>query len=696
MFKVCIDVGGTFTDCLVLDEAGKFTEFKTPTTPEDASLGVINALAKAARFYGQTLQEFASKVYLLVHGTTLATNALLTGKGARVGMITTKGFRDVMEIRRGFKNIRTSMFNVFIPPYRPLVPRRLRLGVAERTLHTGQVRTALNAAETQAAIKKLKAEGVEAVAVCFLHSYANPENEQKAAQICRDRLNGVYVTASHEVLPAWREHERFSTTVVSAYIGPASSRYLDLLEERLKAVAFKGSLLIVQSDGLVQSVEQTKKRAVSLIASGPAAAPQAARYCGRVSSYPNLISIDMGGTSLDVSLVCNGEVNHTTESWVGDERVAIKMVDVHSAGAGGGSKAWIDSLGLLRVGPESAGAEPGPACYGKEGKEPTVTDADLILGYIPEDYFLGGEIRLNMERAKKAVKKIGDPLNLDVSEAAQAIFTTVNSLMADQITELSTKRGQDVRDFALVAGGGAGPIHAAQLAELLGIPVVIVPRFASLYSAFGMFAMDIGRDYVRSYIAAADTMDIPRVNRLFREMEAQALQDCKAAGMPSQDLALIRSADMRYLGQFHEVEIGGIPVGELTSQDIQALLQSFHERHRELYTFSMPFRGVEFLNFRLKAIAKKMELKLGTVAQGTEDPSSALKRKRHCFFKKSGGYVETPVYEGERLQAGNTIPGPAVIEEKTTTVVIPEAFTCRVDPFRNYLMTSQGNRRSSS
>lgn len=687
MYKACIDVGGTFTDCLVLDEAGNFAEFKAPTTPQDPSLGVINSLAKAAQRYGRTAEEFSSEIQLLVHGTTLSTNALLTGNGSKVGMVTTKGFRDVIEIRRGFKNIRTSMFNVFIPPYRPLVPRRLRIGIQERTLHTGKVRTRLNEAELRAAIKKFKAEGVEAVAVCFLHSYANPENERRAAQICRQRLNGGYVTASHEILPVWREHERFSTTVVSAYVGPVTSRYLNVLEKRLSSGAFKGTLLIVQSDGLVQSVEQAKKKAVYLIASGPAAAPQAARYCGEITSYPNLISIDMGGTSLDVSLIRDGQVNHTTESWVGDERVAIKMVDIHSAGAGGGSKARVDSLGLLRVGPESAGAEPGPACYGKGGGEPTVTDADLVLGYIPADYFLGGEIQLDAELAKKAVKKIADRLNLGVSEAAQAIFTTVNSLMADEITELSTKRGQDVREFALVVGGGAGPVHGAHIAEQLGIPAVIVPRFASLYSAFGMFAMDIGRDYVRSHIASAGAIDVGAVNRLFKEMEAAALADSKTMGVAARDLTLVRSADMRYVGQFHEVEVGGMAGGVLTQEDLQALVQRFHERHRELYTFSMPFREAELLNFRLKAIVRRAELQLGVIPQGTESAAAALKRKRPCYFKECGGYVETPAYDGDKLQAGNIIRGPALIEEKTTTVVIPEIFTCRVDRYRNYILT---------
>ncbi|MBI2361122.1 MAG: hydantoinase/oxoprolinase family protein, partial [Deltaproteobacteria bacterium] len=633
--------------------------------------------------YGKTPEEFLGEVDLIIHGTTLATNALLTGKGAKVGIVTTKNFRDVVELRRGFKNIRTSMYNIFVPPYKPLVPRYLRFGVEERTLANGEVATPLNEQEVREAVANMKAAGVEAIAVCFLHSYINGTHEEQASALCRESPDGFYVTTSHEVLPVWREYERFNTTVVSATIGPISARYLNQLEGRLKKRGFHGSLLIVQANGLVQSPQESLRRAVYLLGSGPAAAPSAAVYCGQLAGKDHLISVDIGGTSLDVSMVHRGEIPMTTESWVGMERVAIKMVDVHSAGAGGGSIAWVDSLGLLRVGPQSAGADPGPACYGKGGEDPTVTDADLVLGYIPADYFLGGEIPLNAGMARRSIQNLASRFGMDALQAAQAIYTTVNAFVADSIAEISTKRGHDCRDFALIAGGGAGPIHGPAIAERLGISTVLVPRFAALYSAFGMFAMDIGRDYARSYIRRADQVDLERVNQLYEEMEIEARSAMKALRVPEGELVLSRTADMRYVGQFHEVEVE-IPSGALTPEHVTGTVESLHKRHHELYTFSMRFRAVEFITFRLKATARRVSFQLEEIPGGDENPQGALKRRRSCIF--DGNAIDTPVYDGERIRAGNVIQGPAILEEKTTTVVVPPSFQCRVDRFKNYLL----------
>jgi len=683
MYRACIDIGGTFTDCLILDTQGSLRAFKVPSTPRDPAAGMLNGLAVAARGYNKKPDDFLRQIDLIVHGSTLATNALLTGRGAKVAMLTTKGFRDVTEIRRGYRNVRTSMFNLFIPPYKPLVPRRLRFPIEERTLYTGEIVTPLNDGEVRQAIGKIKEAGVEAIAICFLHSYANKANEDRAAAICREMADGLYVTSSYQVLPIWREYERFSTTVVSATIGPIASRYLNRLGDSLKQQGFKGSLLMVQANGLVETPQESIRRAVYLLGSGPSAAPSAAAYCGRITGKDHLISIDMGGTSLDVSLIRKGEIPMTTECWVGDERVAIKMVDVHSAGAGGGSIAWVDSLGLLRVGPQSAGAEPGPACYGKGGEDPTVTDADLLLGYIPADYFLGGEISLDVDLARKAVQKVADRLRLDLLQAAQAIHTTVNSFMADSITEISTKRGYDVRDFALIAGGGAGPIHGPALAERLGISTVIIPRFAALYSAFGMFAMDIGRDYARSYHSRVDRVSLEQVNRLYDEMELEAQAAMKSLKMPKGEVNLARTAELRYVGQFHEVEVP-MAAGKLTEHHVKEAVAKFHKRHQELYTFSMNFRAVEFLNFRLKATARKAAFQLEKIAQGKKKPEGSLKRRRTCIF--NGKSFNTPVYDGERIRAGNVIRGPAIIEEQTTTVVVPPAFECSADRFKSYIL----------
>lgn len=686
--KCCTDVGGTFTDCLVLDDQGEVHAFKSPTTPEDPTLGLTNALSKAARSFSMDLPRFMSNVHLLIaHGTTLSTNALLTGRIAKVGLLATKGFRDTIEIRRGYKNIRTSRFNVFVPPYKPLVPRDLRFPVEERTLYTGEILKPLKEEDIYPAIQKFKKEKVEAVAICFLHSYINPAHEKRALEICRQELNGVYVTASHEVLPVYREYERFSTTVVSAAVGPITAHYLKALENRLREIGFKGTLYMVQGGGLVQSVEESARRAVSLIGSGPAAAPAGAIRLGQCIGSNNLFSVDMGGTSYDVCLIRNGEIPTTDYNWVGDERVAMKMVDVPAVGAGGGSIAWIDSLGLLRVGPQSAGADPGPACYGKGGTRPTVTDADLILGYVPADYFLGGEISLKTDLAEKAIRAVAEPLGIDLPTAAMTIFITVNSLMADKMMEISTKRGYDARDFALVVGGGAGPVHGAYLADRLEIPTVIIPRYAATYSAFGMLNMEVGRDFARSLISRKSLMDLARVNSLFAEMELEARQVLGEIGIAPQETVFRRSMEMRYLGQFHEVEVTEVPLGKIGPKELEGITEAFHRRHKALFTFDMTQREVEFLNVCLKATMRQEPLKLAEIPQGSGKPDQALKRHRPVLWSLAKGFEETPAYDGTRLKCGDRIAGPAIIEEPATTVVIPVSYDCTVDKVKNYILS---------
>jgi len=472
---------------------------------------------------------------------------------------------------------------------------------------------------------------------------------------------------------------------VSAYIGPIVSDYLLALEKGLSEMGFKGSLMMVRSDALVQSAAHSRRQAVTLINSGPAAAPTAAHFFGRLLGHENLISIDMGGTSLDASLIRRGEIPTTTESWVGDERVAIKIIETHSIGAGGGSLAWIDSLGLLRVGPQSAGSDPGPACYGRGGERPTVTDADVLLGYVPADYFLGGEIKLDAERSRQAIRKVADPLNMTESQAAQAIFRIVNSLMADQVIEMSTKRGYDIRDFALIVGGGAGAVHGAHIAELLGIPGVIIPKYAALYSAFGMFAMDVGREYSQSCMVRADKLDPEQLESLYRGLTEKAATDLRESHVEASELVSTRTAQMRYVGQFHDIEVS-LP-GEVRSrEDIQTVIKTFHARHKELYKFDLPERGIEFRTCSLRAtLARRLDLKVVPLALGKADSSAALKRTRRCLFGED--WIETACYDGRRLLAGNRIPGPAIIEEEATTIVIPERFICTVDASGSYLLT---------
>ncbi|MBI2319577.1 MAG: hydantoinase/oxoprolinase family protein [Betaproteobacteria bacterium] len=690
MTRVTIDVGGTFTDCLVLDERGEIHAFKAQTTPEDPTLGFINVLDKAAASFGRTLPQFLSDPGLLIaHGTTLSTNALLTGKIAKVGLLATEGFRDTLQIRRGYKNVNTTRFNLFVPPYRPVVPRYLRLPIRERTHYTGAVAIPLKEDDVYRAISRMKAERVEAVAVCFLHSYINPSNERKALEICRREMPGSYVTASHEVLPVFREFERFSTTVVSAAVGPITASYLQRLRKKLSDLDFKGTLYMVQGGGMVQSVEESARRAVSLICSGPAAAPSGAIRLGQSVGTDHVFSVDMGGTSYDVCLIRNGVIPTTDMNWVGEELVAMKLVDVPSVGAGGGSIAWINSLGLIEVGPQSAGADPGPACYGRGGTEPATTDADLVRGFVPADYFLGGEMVLKEDLAREAIRKVADPLGLDVPQAAYTIFTTVNSVMADKMTEISTKRGYDIRDFVLVVGGGAGPVHGGHVAELLGIPKVIVPRFAATYSAFGMLNMELGRDFARSIISRQSLLDLARLNRLFEEMEDEGRQVLRELGTKPEDIVLKRSVEMRYLGQFHEVLVTDVPLGNVGEGELESIVAAFHRRHRELYTFEMPGREVEFLNACVKASVRREHLTLATIPRAKDNVERCLKRRRPALWDPAKGYEVTPVYDGERLAAGHRISGPAIIEERATTIVVPGAYECSVDRVKNYIL----NRR---
>ncbi len=515
-------------------------------------------MTKAAAGYGHPdLASFLGQVELIIHGTTLATNTLINRNGAKTGMITTRGFRDIIEIRRGFKNVRTSMYDVFVPPYEPLVPRHLRLeaaraiAVRRRDRHRAGRGVRPGPPRSDCARRAWRRSSSASST-----PMPTPPTSSERAPITREILPDAYVTASHEILPVWREYERFSTAVVSAYTGPIVERYLRTLVARLAEEGFTGNLLMMLSDGLVATVDYCIPRVVYLIGSGPGGRTiWRAPHRRRRSATRDILSVDMGGTSFDICMVRDGEIPTTTEAWVQDERVAIKMVDIQSGGAGGGSIAWIDQLGLLRVGPRSAGGDPGPACYGKGGTEPTVTDADLVLGYVPADFFLGGEIALDADAAATAIRTVADPLGMTVERTAAAIFTTVNSYMADQITEVATRHGHDVRDFALVAGGGAGPVHAASIADLLHMPQVVIPPIAATYSAFGMFAMDVGRNYARSYIVRAAELDLERVRGLYAAMETEAVEGFGAIGVGVADITFARTVDVRYQGQFHEVEV---------------------------------------------------------------------------------------------------------------------------------------------
>jgi N-methylhydantoinase A len=686
MFRVCIDTGGTFTESMVLDNAGDLHEFKTATTPRDFSEGVLNTLVEAAGFFQLSLGDFLKQTEWIVHGTTVSTNALVQRKLSRTALITTTGFRDIIEMRRSLKIETRSMYEAFIPPYEPIVPRFLRFTVDEKTKASGEIVRQVNEAELKEVISLIKKEKVEAVAICFINSYANPRNEIKAAEICKSELEGTFITYSSEILPKMGEYERESTCVISASVGPIVTRYLNSLEERLKKSGFAGQLLIVQANQYVQSVSAIVRKPVYLTGSGPAAGPAGAVHIGDLIQEPNFLTGDMGGTTWDAALVRNGQVSVKSGDWLGDDRIGIKVADVISIGAGGGSIGWLNPLGLLQVGPQSASAEPGPACYGRGGEEPAVTDAALILGYLNPDNFCGGKIKLKPELARKAMRKIAEPLKMSLEEAAQAMFYTVNSNMADCIAEISTRKGYDVRDFSLLAAGGGGPLCGVFVADILGMPRTVVPRFAASFCAWSMFFLDIGRDYLRSYLRPASEADPAEINRLYQDMLEEAVRDFSAFKVSREDILIEKSVDVRYSGQYHMLELK-LSGGEITRQDTGRLIEEFHQMHKDLFTFSLPWVPVEIQNLHLTAKIKSPKIPVKKIALGTTSPLAALKERRLCYFDNQP--VETPVYDGLKLKSGNTFPGNAIIEEPTTTTVIPLGSVCSVDDYGNYIVVKK-------
>jgi len=683
MKQLTIDVGGTFTDCLVLDDAGRLHRFKASTTPSDPTRGVLDSIAKAAAAFGQAPADFLATVERIVHGTTLGTNALITRRGVQVGMITTAGFRDVIEIRRGIKNLHGSLFEQFVPPYEPLIPRYLRLGVDERVRNNGEVVTPLDEEQVRQAARDLVAQGCEAIAVCFLYSYLNPAHEQQAKAIVREVAPKVYVTTSHEILPVWREFERFSTTVVSAYIGPIIASYLEKLEKELRARSFSGALLMMQANALVQTIEHCIDRAVYLLDSGPAAAPSGSKFLGQQHGHANVLSVDMGGTSFDICMIKNGAIPTTQMNWVGEDRVAIKMVDLVTIGAGGGSIASIDSLGLLQVGPRSAGADPGPAAYGK-GDEATVTDANLVLGYVPADYFLGGEMQLDLEGARKAIERVGGGLGMDAAQTAMAIYNTINTTMANAITEMFTKKGHDPRGFVLVAGGGAGGAHVAAIAKRLGLDKVIIPRVAALLSAYGMYNMDLGLEFARSRVIHQKKLVAEDLNALFEEMGGEAIAAFAQLGVEQGKLQYVRTVELRYAGQWTDVEVE-LPEGILTQESIEKVTQGFHEKFKQLYMYNMPWLGIEFLTFRLRASAPRPHLEIAALER-TTSLEAARKGARPVVFED--GVKDTPLIDWDELSEGHSIAGPAIIVDRTTSVLVPYVFSCVVDAYGSLVLNA--------
>jgi N-methylhydantoinase A len=683
-FRMGVDIGGTFTDGVVIDPAGAIHAFKELSTPKDPSIGLYNVIRKAAAHFGRGLESFLGELDFFAHGTTVATNTLLTGTGAGTGLILTAGFRDTLEMRRAHKE---NIWDLYLPVPAPLVPRYLRRGVRERVDYRGEVLERLAEEDVVEACRLFRKEGVTAVAVCTLFSFLNDAHERAIRRIVERELPGVFVSISSEVLPQIREYERMSTTVANAYVGPRLTVYLSNLDRKLKADGLSRAFYITASNGGVMTAETAIRHASATLLSGPAAGAIGAVFFAGLLEQKNLILMDMGGTSFDVTLVSQGRVTLSTEGEIAGYRVAKPMIDIHTIGAGGGSVAWIDGGGMLKVGPASAGSDPGPACYELGGEKPTVTDANLLLGYLNKDYFLGGEMRVSEAKAREAMRKhIAEPLGLSEVEAAAGVFRIINQSMADATKVVSVQRGHDPREYALVSAGGACSIHACKIAEEVGCRTVIVPKAASVFCALGMLESDIRLDHVRTFNALIPGIDLAAFNEAIRQVEARALAELLQEGVERERATLLRHLDVRYVGQHHEVTIQ-IPHGEAIAEGhLAGIAESFHRAHERLYTYAIPENPLEVMNLRVTAVGAVDKTGLNRQGLGGEEAGGARKGERRIYFVETAGFQAVPVYERDRLSPGNRLAGPAVVEERITTVVVHPGWGLRVDEYENLVL----------
>ncbi|MDP7643493.1 MAG: hydantoinase/oxoprolinase family protein [Anaerolineales bacterium] len=683
-YRIGIDVGGTFTDFLLLAPDGTGSVFKTATTPLDPAVGLLNGLQDMADTHSSSLPEFVQQVGLIVHGTTVATNAVLTGTGARTGLLTTDGFRDALQMRRG---IREAQYDNRVSAPTPLVPRYLRRTATERVDYRGHVCEALHESEVQSAAEEFSDGSVEAVAICFMHAYANADHEKRAASLLRDALPEVYVTASSELLPQIRFYDRTSTTVLNAYVGPLVKRYLESLTARLEEEGFAGLLLIMQSNGGVVSAQVTMRAAAGTLLSGPAAGPIAGLSFAKEYSSGDCITVDMGGTSFDAALIVNRLPHIVTDGRINGHLLALPMLDIHTIGAGGGSIGWIDAGGFLRMGPQSAGAVPGPACYECGGELPTSTDADLVLGYLAPDYFLGGKLQLYPDKARVAIREhVAEPLGMDVEEAAAGMFAVINNNMADGIREISVQRGYDPRDFPLVVAGGAGPIHAAVIAQELEIPLLIIPRASSIFCAAGMLFSDLKHDYVRAYPTSFEGLDPNRLRDITGEMESEARATLIAEHISAEKLRLHFSLDLRSQGQYHEVSVP-IAWPELAALNLSAIGERFHTQHDQLYGYAVPEAPLELVSVRLTGIGETEKPHLPEIDRRPPASEHALRGARPVFLPERNKFTEVHVYAGDELQYGNQVEGPAIIEQETTTIFVTDAYQVSCDALGSFAMS---------
>jgi N-methylhydantoinase A len=692
-YLVGVDIGGTFTDCVVIDESGAVTTAKAPSTPGNFAQGMIDAIAGAAEKLGIEAGDLYQQVALLSHGTTVGTNAVVQKRGARIGLITTKGHNDVIHIMRGSRGIggRDVRQVVHFPESRkpdPIVPKRLIEGVSERVDCFGKVVVPLNEAAAEAAIRRLVDRGVEAIAICFLWSFLHPAHEHAVRDMVKRLAPNLFVTCSADLVPKWGEYERTTATAINAYIGPLTAGYLRQLDRRLTGLGYRQPLQITQCGGGTISVDKAMEAPLLTLDSGPVSGVTGSHYLGRVMGYPNIITTDMGGTSFDVGIIYEDKPAYSFVSNVNQYEYFIPKVDIQAIGSGGGSLVRIDeATRTMRVGPESAGAVPGPVCYGKGGVIPTVTDADLVLGYINADNFAGGSIKLDRAKAEAAVQDIAGRLGLSVLDCASGIAKIAEFQMADIIRKMTVGKGFDPRDFVLFAFGGAGPAHAGIFARELGVAKVVIPQreTASTWCAFGAASADILHIYERVDITASP-FDAARINRNLERLEEAARRQMAKDGVAPERQRLQFSVDMRHKGQINEVEV--LLEHDRIGGDFQVpLREAFRRRYEQLYGRGSSFQGgrLELVTFRVRAMAETPRPRLVAAEQLSDEvPAAARRTSRNVYWADLRRQVDTPIYDGTELGPGNAIAGPVVVETPDTTVVVHPGQSLRVDRFGNF------------
>ena len=679
MYRIGIDVGGTFTDVTLLNsETGRYYTYKLSSTLQDQSLAIANGTKETLELYGVPVSE----IEYFGHGTTVATNMIIERKGAKTALITTKGFRDLLEIGR---QTRPSLYNIMEDKPETLVKRSLRKEISERVTAKGDILRDVDRDEVRAVLKELKEQGVESIAVCFLFSFLNSRNEKIVEECIKEVWPEAYYSVSSTILPEFREFERLSTTVINSYLGPRMKMYIHNLRQRIKEVGVTVEPYITQSNGGVMSISSTIQTPVQTALSGPSAGVMGAVYIAEAAGFKDIITYDMGGTSTDVSLVKDGIAEYTTKRKVCGLPSGVPMIDVHAVGAGGGSIAQIDNAGALKVGPESAGANPGPAAYGLGNENPVVTDANLVLGRINPHYVLGGRLKIDAELSKKAVKKkIADPMGIGTEEAALGIVKVVNSNMARAIRVITVEKGHNPSDFTLVAYGGAGPLHAVHLAQEMGIRTVLIPPAPGALCALGLLTADIKKSYVRTAIASYDEMTPEQINAVMSSLRDEGSAWLDSEKVPSKRRKFHGIAEMRYVGQNYELQVE-IPTENITVSDIEKMKQDFFVAHEKNYGYYNPNAPVQFVNFRCEATGIVKKPNLAELETTLDDPSKAEIGRRVVHFEESGA-VDCPVYDRAKFGRAERVNGPCIIEQMDSTTVVPPNTWFSIDKFGNLII----------